>query len=160
MGWWSKTVMGGDTPMDMQCHINDVLKISDEATPHQVMVAFNRGTNLDKCLFVVKQRTDYYCTDDHLAIAGQVLGVMIIESGARLPMNVRAHVLASIDADEWAQTDEQRKVIMQAFRAQIVAYPHEGGSPVEVDYEGLFDKIAKHEAAGKTGLVNERLGEK
>lgn len=149
MGWWSKTVMGGDTPMDYECDfLIDHCGYSDfyDEDPETIRTALNQ--NFWPCyhhaLHCVNQDGD--------GIALQVLGAIVLRYGANLPIEVRKVIIDAALNDEWGAEDEERANHMKIFAYQVENYTN--GEPVEIATEGLFDVIASALEEGKKGLVN------
>ena len=137
MGWWSATVMGGDTPLDYQGDMVDLCgvdydKFADMDYDH-TKIRSEIESNLDKLV--------EYCNSVKYGepeIAWQVLGVIILESGSKLPDDIKTKIVEAADNDDWAQEDEERNRYMKAFKYAVENY---NGTPTEIEYEGLFQKI-------------------
>ena len=138
MGWWSATVMGGDTPLDFQGDMLD-----------QCGVDYNTFASMDYNLPNLRSEIESnlgklveYCeseTGDYRNIAFQVLGVLILESGSTLSDEAKSKIEEAILDDEWAnEGDEERQAHMASFHNQLLNYD---GTPTEVKYEGLFEKM-------------------
>src|SRR5271165_934094 len=96
MGWWSATIMGGDTPMDDIGNMSDLIGLPsyDEETDEPIeyspeITRFAITANLPKLIA--------YCGDqgdDYSNIAFQVLGVIIISHGVPLIDTLKAKILS------------------------------------------------------------------
>ncbi len=155
MGWWSTTVMGGDSPLDAE---GDFFHIVFKGTKYEDgcdrMDAQDAGEltreEISEAIFQrlpeLLERVRGPVPD--LDIFKQVLGVLILEFGVPVNDLTREVIDLAIDGakhDEWAQTDEERAAYMQAFILQLNEYD---GKPTEVKFEGLFEKLAEHLEAG------------
>ena len=161
MGWWSTTVMGGDTPMDYE---GDIFHIVFKGTKYEDgcdrMDAEDAGEltreeiseAISKRLPELLERVRGPALD--MDIYRQVLGVVILEHGVFVNDLTREAIELAIDGakcDEWAHEDEERAAVMVAFILQLNEYE---GQPTEVKFEGLFQKLAEHLEKGVPGLVN------
>ncbi len=156
MGWWSATVMGGDTPCD---YIYDLERaagldsMDEDLKQADVKKAINK--NLDKVFKAAKKMDDEDDGTDYAGIMAQVLGYFIITNGAKMTDEIRQFVIDGIKKDDWAKDDSERKKFMTHFKGQISRYKNAGSERgVRVAHEGLFEAMAKHIKKGKKGLVN------
>lgn len=155
MGWWSATVLGGDSPCDVadefKCialgeNANQLFDdMYDEKLTHD---------QLDKMI-----RDGMIANFDELTTAGlyieeeirhQVYGLMMMEYG--MPADDPRVIKILKDArhaakhDEWAQDDYERKDFMDEFIKQIDDYD---GTASYAKHEGLFEKLADVLESGK-----------
>lgn len=162
MGWWSATVMGGDSPLDAE---GDLFHIAFKGTKYEDgcdrMDAEDAGelTREDIAAKLLARlpalveyvgRNTWFDSD----IARQVLGVMILEYGVPIIDPTREaieHAIQGAKDDEWASEDEERAAHMEAFILQLNEYD---GKPTEVKFEGLFEKLAEKLADGSLLNVN------
>jgi len=156
MGWWSKTVMGGDTPLDIEYNLYTLAGIKDddlyeESKKEEINTKVREGVS--KLIQWVKNPTDAYYARDGLA--GQVLGVMVMRHG--LPANedttkeAISLALVSAKEDEWATEGGDRLAYMSAFIEQLNNYD---GTHQEPASEGLLEVMVNHLESGQSGLVN------
>lgn len=151
MGWWSATVMGGDTPSDYIGDMEDRIGLErynamndDEKsfTPEEVKTAIRTKMSL-----LMK-----YCEEADDCIAYQVLGVMIISNGVKMEDDIKATIIEACQEDEWYQEgDKERVFFMDAFIKQLNDYD---GTPVEIAHEGLFEAFGKVLGGG---LINKNI---
>lgn len=135
MGWWSTVVMGGDTPLDYQGDMIDLCGVDYNA--------FVDNYDLDLTALRSDIESSYdklteYCDNVSYGdpnIAYQILGVLILESGAKLPDEIKIKIEDAAKNDEWSTSNDERKANMDAFRHQVANYD---GTPTEIKYEGLF----------------------
>lgn len=156
MGWWSKDIMGGDSPLDVEDAIYDICKV--EKFPDEgdtgVITPKRFEKHWDEIIKFVRgeENNSYY--DEH-AIAFQVLGVMMMRVGAPISDDLKKEIIAASQTDAWAYDpehgDEERKAIVDGFHKAIEAYD---GTPIVIKSRGLFEVIADRMSKGKTGLVN------
>lgn len=138
MGTWSKTIMGGDTPLDIegliyeQCGIEMFPEVSDEEeelpkqeVPKEILEA-KQEELLDACV-------------DEDEDGPMVLAVVMMRGGARINDKVKKAAIQAAHDDEWAQEDKERKVHVDKFITTLQKY--DGVTPTDIDEEGLFDKL-------------------
>lgn len=176
MGWWSGTIMGGDTPCDYEYDLQRAAKINtdDDERVSRATVRAAINKNLPKVFAAAKRLAkNEYCDDT--GVAGQVLGVFIIENGARMTNEMRAFILKGCDDDQWANTTDEdiessgydtkrgkkdrdeRKAFVTHFRKQIKRYKAKGSTRgIRVAHESLFEKFSKVVSKDK-GLVNKNV---
>jgi len=153
MGWWSCTVMGGDTPLDLQADLIEEtgIKYCDFQDEHDFdMTALKEDMTRDlgkMIMYCEKQTNDY----DYRNIAFQVLGAITMEAGVLLDDSVRAKIIDGAKNDEWATEDAERKQFMDAFILQVQTYENK---PTQIAYESLFGKVFTALEENKNGLVN------
>lgn len=161
MGWWSKDIMGGDSPLDFEDEIFGICAVTkfpddfnfDEDTPAELKKEdFER--NLPAILEMLRKQEndDFY---DEFAIGFQVLGVLMMKAGAPISDELKAEIRAASETDSWAKEDPERKEIVDGFHKALEAYD---GNPIIIKSRGLFEVIADHLASGKEGLVNKGKG--
>lgn len=147
MGWWSTGIMGGDTPLDFEdefygiCDIEKFEEDSINSIPKGVL-----AEKLPEILEYIQK------TGDDMGIGYQVLGVLMMDSGAEISMELKAAMIQSADNDDWASENTERADIMKQFVNSLNVY--NGSTRIKITTPGLFETIAKHIADGKTGLVN------
>ena len=133
MGWWSATVMGGDSPLDIEGELKDVCG----KTYEDVLDRDTINEHLDELGHSISL---YQVEQD---IAGQVLGVLIMAAGANMPDSIRSTVIACAEADEWmADGDSERTAYITDFIKKVRSYPKNGCLPVTLANEGLLSKLS------------------
>lgn len=155
MGWWSATIMGGDTPLDMLARLCGVAGAPwgpdtlDSWEPGHV---FDGGDfhlfllrrhhiegNLDKLVAELESIPNTY-GDQRIAV--QVFGAMVLHTGAAIPDDLRERIIESAKADEWAsEGDAERQQYIDNFVAALRA--HEPGRPHHLTEEGLLSQIER-----------------
>lgn len=152
MGWWSSDIMGGDTPLDFEGLIYELLGVEmfteDPVNDDKIMLTKEQlEKGQQKCLYrILRHKFD-------VEIGLQVLGYMMINVGAKMTEETKINVLAGIDADDWKEKERIDK--MKAFRTIVENY--DGSAPIEITSEGLFEAISNHIQSGNEGLVNKNL---
>lgn len=145
MGWWSGTILGGDTPLDYLGNLEDLLKceklyplenIKRMEGVRQDIYDFGGLTKLVNA-FITE-------TDSYRNIQLQVLGIVLITIGMPIDETLRGLIIeASLD-DEWMReegTSSDRGYHIQRFIDAVREYD---GTPVMSNTEGLFEVIGKH----------------
>lgn len=155
MGWWSCDIMGGDTPYDahgwiwdrilellgkegetyssyvlddkkVSCFDNDRDELREAFTPENVKILFEG----------ILAMSDSY---DRSTIYAEVLALMIVESGAGFPDDLRQKFIEVIAQDSWAKEDEERARFVLDLCMRIAA--SKKGEVVELPKKGLFEKM-------------------
>lgn len=159
MGWWGVGPTEGDTPMDVESIIRNVVKFHATRAPEGVssddegFFDFEIKTvdEVNRVIAAKDEITDRVLCAGEEDIFWHGLAAAVMRSGGPLA-SIKDEVLKAIDGDEWAQTDDRREAAMDAFRAQVVA--HVDGVVSVVPTKGLLEAIDQHLASGKRGLVN------
>ena len=154
MGWWSKDIMGGDSPLDAKDEIFNLCEVdefNDDDDGHTDLTKDDFTNNMEKILEFVRgeENNDYY---DEKAICYQVLGVLMMKAGAPISQELKDEIIENSKTDSWAKEDSERGSIVEKFHDTLSLY--EGKHPVEIRSKGLFEAINDHIANGNTGLVN------
>ena len=136
MGWWDCSIMGGDSPLDIEGDWEDEFG--------EQVVSSN-----DAIKFILKLQDAW---GGARAIT-QVVGFLMIQG--KMPINdqLRALIIEACDPDEWADDDEERKKVIDEFRTLVMNY--KDGEEVTMPHQpGLFEKINDAMSKGKVGLIN------
>lgn len=140
MGWWSTCILGGDAPLDLLhvlCSEIGVAYNSEEGDAwSEYGFAYTRR-DIDKNLPAVLKRIEKMRWDR--GIAYQVLGHMILSTGAKLPAKLRDKIVAAAESDEWAQEDEERAAEMAKLIKALHA--HTPGKIKKLPQKGLLQLI-------------------
>lgn len=148
MGWWSTTIMGGDTPLDYQGDLTDIISggylTNDDITAEQF-------ENMDE-VFLNGKIESLVKSKDNKSIMYQVLMVMAMRVGAKISSRLKLLAISNIRNDEWQFEDLERKQAIDNLIETLNQY--DGSIRVDVKSEGLFEVINKHQADGKSGLIN------
>jgi hypothetical protein len=145
MGWWSKTIMGGDTPLDFKSEFFDLAKVdqfNDERS--KVKKAFGESQDkftkgIDKILKrwgCGKSGSEYY--NDQKSIAFQVLAVQMITHGCVIKEELKTLMLEWIVKDVWAAEDPEREKRINELVETLKNYDNK---PTSVKSEGLLEKM-------------------
>jgi len=148
MGWWSTTIMGGDTPLDYQSDLTDIIS-GGYLTGNDITAA--QLENMDE-VFVNGKIESLVKNKDDRSIMYQVLMVMAMRVGAKLSSKLKLLAISNIRNDEWQFEDSERKEVIDNLIQTLNQY--DGSIRVKVKSEGLFEVFAKHQADGKSGLIN------
>ena len=130
MGWWSKDIMGGDSPLDAKDEIFNICEVDE-------FPGEDGHTDLTK---------------EEKAIAYQVLGVLMMKAGASISQELKNEIIENSKTDSWAVQDSERGAIVEKFHDTLSLY--EGKHPIEIRSRGLFEALGEHIANGNTGLIN------
>ena len=154
MGWWSKDIMGGDSPLDAKDEIFNICEVdefNDDDDGHTDLTKEDFANNMEKILEFVRdqENNDYY---DEKAIGYQVLGVLMMKAGAPISQELKDEIIENSKTDSWAEQDSERGAIVKKFHDTLSLY--EGKHSVEIRSKGLFEALDEHIANGNTGLIN------
>jgi hypothetical protein len=145
MGWWSDDVMGGDTPLDIESFIYDAVGINKypEDSDEEVRIPSD-AFDYKKIVKFLKDRDgdDYWLKGDTGNIFHQVLGILMMESGAPINKTLKAKMIKAAQQDEWANEDggdEDRKDKMDAFITKVKNYD---GTSTIIKSKGLMETMA------------------
>lgn len=150
MGWWSKDILGGDTPLDYQ---EDILNIISGGYLTERDVTAEQFENMDE-VFVNGKIDSIAQTKDEKSIAYQVLAVIGMRVGAKISIKLKTLMASHIRQDEWKNEDNDRRVIIGNLMDAL--YNYDGTTPVKINSQGLLEVYAEHKANGKTGLINKK----
>ena len=148
MGWWSTTIMGGDTPLDYQGELTDIIS-GGYLTGNDITAA--QLENMDE-VFVNGKIESLVKYKDCRSIMYQVLMVMAMRVGAKISSKLKLLAISNIRNDEWQFEDSERKEVIDNLIQTLNQY--DGSIRVKVKSEGLFEVFAKHQADEKSGLIN------
>jgi len=148
MGWWSTTIMGGDTPLDYQGDLTDIIS-GGYLTNNDITAT--QFENMDE-VFVNGKIESLVKYKDSRSIMYQVLMVMAMRVGAKISSKLKLLAISNIRNDEWQFEEPERKQAIDNLIQTLNQY--DGSVRVKVKSEGLFEVFAKHQADGKPGLIN------
>lgn len=137
MGWWSTDIIGGDAPLDFEDAIYNICgidKFPEEGGKARISAA-TLEENLDEIVAMIDEDT----YDN--GIGYQVLGVMMMESGAEISPDLRFEITRSCTEDEWAKEDEDRQTSILGLLGALDAYDNK--TPIIIKSKGLFEMIAE-----------------
>ena len=143
MGWWSSTIMGGDTPLDLEGYLSSHV-LRDSITRKSL------NANIEKVTQFVKDPSRFcqWAVFEDADIARQVIGYHILKTGAEMPDEVRALIrkankklMGKKALKMWKVPDERLEYI-QAFDHAVKHY--DGKMPVDVENEGLLEAFERY----------------
>lgn len=141
MGWWSATIMGGDTPLDYEGDLYGIAGLSWEDTNGESGMSEKK---VNKAVAKSLKKMVKYAKSDEVydsEIMKQVLGVLVMRHAVPVKDAKKALELAvdGAENDEWAaEGDDERRGYINAFIKQLKEYD---GTAQEPAYEGLFQKM-------------------
>lgn len=156
MGWWDCGIMGGDTPLDYQNDIHDMLGIGHDRRPAAGQLSDSKLR--DVIAHAESKGWMQEGPQDEPWLFWEVLAVIIMEAGAAMPDDIRASAVAAADAElasgcaNWKRPGERRERLGE-FRRAVEAYD---GTPVFLSETGLLEKMAEmalQECGGKPDAV-------
>jgi len=145
MGWWSKTIMGGDTPLDFKSEFFDLAGVdqfNDKGS--KVKKSFEESQDkfikgIDKVLKrwgCGKTGSDYY--NDQKSIGFQVLAVQMMAHGCVIKEELKDLMLKWIVKDVWASQDTEREQRIKELEEALKNY---NSKPTSIKSEGLLQKM-------------------
>lgn len=145
MGWWATDILGGDTPLDYVCAIEDILGVED-LYPYSRLAgragdlrARLDGGGLEQIFTSLISRVG---DGWDRSVATQVTAGLVMAVGAQLPEPYKAAAVVAGQRDEWAAEDSERKASIDAYLAALAEYAPP--APTVLTTTGLFEKIAQH----------------
>ena len=156
MGWWSCSIMGGDTPLDYVGTIAKVVFGLDhdyDVEPETFFGFLFTKEMLEKegVHDKIQKAIPQWMRED--TIFGQVVGAIYLWTGARMPQSIKENVLHHAK-EELAGTEkgwhnpEEREMYLRDFIEKVEKH-WEGGERVDLPFEGLMDKIHEHIAGAR-----------
>ena len=137
MGWWSTSIMGGDTPLDFEDSFFDICKVNKfpESGKMNELSKEDFANHLDEMLTIV-HKYDY-----EKEIGYQVLAVLMLKAGAFISGDLKDFMMQACENDEWAQESEERKIETDGLYNALLSYDNE--HPIIIKSKGLFEVIAE-----------------
>jgi hypothetical protein len=126
--------MGGDTPLDIQGHFEDICGVGySEGGDYEPLTNLNINENRHTLVNACEE------SGDDTNIAYQVLGFHILRTGARLPIELAERIMQACKQDEWARQGHPERIKHIVNMIQAIEYYT--GRPVELTSETLFQTI-------------------
>jgi hypothetical protein len=152
MGWWSTTIMGGDTPLDFEAVFYRLLGIEmypKNSSKQKKIPKAKLEKAQDKIVRKIKSmEKDGWDSE----IGFQAMGVVMMEAGAKISDKNKKLILNAAKKDSWAKEDKGRRKHINSFVLALQSY--DGTEPVIITSEGLFEAFAKHKGGG---LINKNI---
>jgi len=145
MGWWSKTIMGGDTPLDFKSEFFDLAGVDQfNDKRSKVKKAFDESQDkfikgIDKVLKrwgCGKIGSEYY--NDQKSIGFQVLAVQMMTHGCVIKEELKDLMLKWIVKDVWASQDPEREQRIKELEEALKNY---NSKPTSIKSESLLQKM-------------------
>ena len=154
MGWWSETILGGDTPLDYLGNLADLLKYETFYPLEDIkdIAAVKRSI----CDFGLENLVNQFVTetDSYRNIQLQVLGVVLMAVGMPIDKTLRQLLIEAGLDDEWMSEEGRSSDRGHHIHNYIDTVRDYDGTPIMTNTEGLFEAVAKHLEDGGSGLVN------
>ena len=132
MGWWSTSIMGGDSPLDFEDEfygIAGVDKYPERGTRNELSKEVVEK-NFDKFVSVVK-KCDY-----EPEVGWQVLAVVALSAGIDIPVSAMAEMKHACMNDPWAKENDSRKRSVESLLDALNNY---NGTPIIITSKGLLE---------------------
>ena len=147
MGWWSPTIMGGDTPCDILMGFENVayanLHPMDEDATYPIETL--RAAIESQLPAIMVQATNIEEEWDEPYVTWHTLAYFLMSHGCAFTEELRTRLVESFDEPTYEsgwREPEKRQACLDAAKQQVLDYDISGGTVVEFDNEGLFDVIA------------------
>jgi len=159
MGWWSEDIMGGDTPLDIEDYIYDIVGIEKFGKDTEINPIPKEKFDDPSQIILTMQEKDggYWLKSDTGNIFYQVLGVMMMKVGAPIDGPLKKKMIKAAQNDEWAEEEEERMQRMTSFIDALNRY--DGTEPFVIKSAGLFDKITTHMVSSQPNVTIDTLRE-
>lgn len=130
--------MGGDTPLDIK---HDLLLKVMKRKYHEKTATYDFShVDIEKYIDDLVSHISNIKYREDRNIAWQVLGVLIMETGASVSDDVISSIVSAAENDEWAATgDDERIEVIEEFISLIKS--HKPGSITLIQQESLLDKM-------------------
>lgn len=148
MGWWSETIMGGDSPLDIQDGIYAMLNIEKFPKDNDGRADIPKEILEKEQDRIVESLPD----DEDLNIGLQVVGIMMMEVGAKISDKNKQLIIKAAENDEWAKEDNKRRKYIEDFISALEKF--DGTVPLKTTSEGLFEALNKQ---SRGGLINKNI---
>ena len=134
MGWWSTDIMGGDSPLDFEDEFYDIAAVTKfpESGGKTELSKEVVEKNFDKFVAAVKK-----CTYEP-EIGWQVLAVVSLNAGIKIPVAAMAEMRQACVNDQWAKEEEKRRETVDSLLSALNKY---NGTPIIITSKGLFEVI-------------------
>lgn len=142
MGWWGFGVMDGDAPLDSLYDFEDVFEGEWKVDREEVSGDDLFNTYPYFCGFfftknkIIKNIPRFNKRSIN-EIDLQVVGVILIYYGIKIPVRLKKDILEAIDKDEWSTRESKRKAMMDKYYTFLEKYNGDRGYYLD-DKSGEF----------------------
>lgn len=122
MGWWSETILGGDTPLDILSDFEAILRVQklyplgDLSDEKKAQVRQVIDAEIDCLVNYVRGE------EDSPEIAAQVLAVLVMTVGGKMSDEQRELFLQAGLMDDWSYESRQREEQINIYLDTVKAY--------------------------------------
>lgn len=142
MGSWSATIMGGDTPYDIESIIYEELGITkypdDGPEVKHVDIRIQLEKKQDYLLKLLASNEYDWAEGEQLLI----LGYVMCSAGAKINQPVKDCIIQACEQDEWAQRDNERWAYVSQLKEAVAI--NDGTAAVEFPVVTLGDRLIEH----------------
>lgn len=145
MGWWSESIMGGDSPLDYAGEIAHAVGAPQDfdATPddsfHGWVFGPDAREKFQKDLVGFLKREMRY----DKSVWVQVVGTIALYLGVPLSAGQKRYIIAWAERDEWLLDDGRLSARGRAIADFVARVKGHQGEKTRVPYTGLFDRMAE-----------------
>lgn len=144
MGWWSATIMGGDTPLDYLSEIGRLCGVEYEYSDKKREGAFcgyqftraKLKAAMPKLLEWARYPKRY-----EPSVAYTTLGAVMLWTGVRWTKALKDEFIGAANKDEWAMESRERAHFIRDFAEKVRTAV--SGVTVELVSEGLIEQMNK-----------------
>lgn len=139
MGWWSTNIYGGDSPLSWREIIYSKIGAEeyDQKNNLSSIPIDALSEKINEVIELISNSTD----ENDKNIGYQVLAAIILHSGFDLEsnQNLKNSIIGSIEDDEYAREDFERRIVMKNFLRQIKKYnPSE---PIDINLVNVYETV-------------------
>jgi hypothetical protein len=137
MGWWSTDIMGGDTPLDFEDAFFGICKVEKfpEGGGMAKLTKEDLENNLPEIIDMLED------TRSEQEIGYQVLAVLMLRAGAKIPERTRGRMEEACHMDDWSHDNAEREIAVGGLLKAIEAYDNK--TPIIIKSRGLFEVMAE-----------------
>lgn len=127
MGYWAKTIMGGDRPLDINNEIFEIIDVDKfDKTINKELIK----TLFEKNQIKITSKLKKYGNDAFL-----VIGYLFLTYGVKINNSLKIKIKNACDNDEWSKMDVERKKYVNELKSGLEI--NDGAKLLTKD-EGLF----------------------
>jgi hypothetical protein len=161
MGWWSCTILGGDSPLDLLSEIEGIINYSYKENNNdddffslyplsQMAKNDELRESIKNALIRIDENSAYYFDDkvkdwklrnDDKSIFYQIICSIYMASGTPIEDDLLKNGIDAGKNDSWASESDERASYIDAYLDALKGYNHE--NPIYENTEGLFSKLAE-----------------
>ena len=139
MGSWSTGIMGGDLPYDFKDEIYFICDTQEFEEEPLRRILIDPEKFQEKMDYILKYID---ASEEDRGEGYLVLGVMMMESGAKISDDLKEMMIMQAEEDDWARTDASRARVIDQFIESVKSY--DNVNRIVLRTPGLFETIGEH----------------